>query len=147
MRKIFDRAAQLVSLTDITNFLNADGLQTKERVLERRDGTSETIGGRVFRSDGLRLIIRNPIYRGAVKFEGLEFAAKHEALVPPRSVGEVKRCGCAYERTAGSYGLFAAISASKAQAVFVPKKFSQPSCRRSPIRKKGSQSEANRELV
>jgi len=29
----------------------------------------------------MKLIIINPIYRGAVKFEGQEFAGQHEALV------------------------------------------------------------------
>jgi len=82
VRRIFDQAAQLVSLTDIANALNADGLRTKQRVLLRRDGTEETIGGRMFRSDGLRLLIHNPLYRGAVRFEGIEYAAQHGALIP-----------------------------------------------------------------
>ncbi len=81
VHRIFEQAAQLVSLTDISNALNAEGLRTPERVMQRRDGTSEIWGGRIFRSDGLRLIIRNPLYRGAVKFEGQEYAAKHDALV------------------------------------------------------------------
>ncbi len=81
IRRIFEQAAQLVSLTDIANALNAEGLRTPERVMQRRDGTSDIWGGRVFRSDGLRLIIRNPLYRGVVKFEGQEYPAKHEALV------------------------------------------------------------------
>ena len=82
VRQIFEQAAKLVSLTEVANALNAEGHRTKERLMQRRDGMSETIGGRLFRSDGLRLLIRNPLYRGAVKFEGLEFAAKHDALVP-----------------------------------------------------------------
>lgn len=81
LRRIFEQAAKLVSLTDLANALNAEGLRTKERVMQRRDGKTETVGGRFFRSDGLRLIIINPIYRGAVKFEGQEFAGQHEALV------------------------------------------------------------------
>ena len=81
VRRIFEQAAQLVSLTDIANALNAEGLRTPERVMQRRDGTNEIWGGRIFRSDGLRLIIRNPLYRGSVRFEGQEYAAKHEALV------------------------------------------------------------------
>jgi DNA invertase Pin-like site-specific DNA recombinase len=81
VRKVFEQAATLVSLTDIANGLNAAGLRTKERLMQRRDGSTETIGGRVFRSDGLRLLIRNPIYRGAVKFGGQEYAAKHPPLV------------------------------------------------------------------
>jgi DNA invertase Pin-like site-specific DNA recombinase len=81
VRKVFEQAARLVSLTDIANELNAAGLRTKERVLQRRDGTAETIGGGRFRSDGLRMLIRNPIYRGAVRFDGREYAAKHPPLV------------------------------------------------------------------
>ncbi len=81
LRRIFEQSAKLVSLTEVANALNAEGLRTKERVMHRRDGQTETVGGRLFRSDGLRLIIRNPIYRGAVKFEGQEFAGQHEPLV------------------------------------------------------------------
>lgn len=83
IRRIFEQAAQLVSLTHIANTLNAEGLRTPERVMQRRDGTSDIWGGRIFRSDALRLLIRNPLYRGVVKFEGQEYAAKHEALVSP----------------------------------------------------------------
>jgi DNA invertase Pin-like site-specific DNA recombinase len=83
VRKIFEQAARLVSLTDLANELNAAGLRTKVRELQRRDGTTETVGGSRFRSDGLRLLIRNPIYRGAVRFGGQEYAAKHPPLVLP----------------------------------------------------------------
>ena len=82
VRQVFEQAAKLVSLTDIANALNAKGLRTKERVMRRRDGSTETIGGRVFRSDGLRLMIQNPIYRGVVKFGGQVYTAKHPPLVP-----------------------------------------------------------------
>jgi DNA invertase Pin-like site-specific DNA recombinase len=78
---IFEQAARLVSLTELANVLNAEGLRTKERVWRHRDGTAEAVGGGLFRSDGLRLLIRNPIYHGAVKFAGKEYAGQHEALV------------------------------------------------------------------
>jgi hypothetical protein len=81
LKRIFAEAAKLTSLTDLANVLNAEGHRTKQRIMQRRDGTTENIGGRFFRSDGLRLLIRNPIYRGAVKFEGQEFNGKHEPLV------------------------------------------------------------------
>jgi DNA invertase Pin-like site-specific DNA recombinase len=81
LRRIFEKASQLVSLTDLANELNAEGIRTKARVWRRRDGSEVTVGGRMFRSDGLRLMIRNPIYRGAVKFAGNEFAAQHPPLV------------------------------------------------------------------
>mgnify|MGYP001572107360 CR=1 FL=1 len=82
VRRIFEEAAKLTSLTDLANALNAEGLRTKERLFRRRDGTAETVGKRLFRSDGLRLIIRNPIYRGVVRFDQHEYSANHEPLVP-----------------------------------------------------------------
>lgn len=81
LKRIFSEAAKLTSLTDLANALNAEGQRTKQRIMQRRDGTTENVGGRLFRSDGIRLLIRNPIYRGAVKFEGQEFSGKHEPLV------------------------------------------------------------------
>ncbi|KAB2911753.1 MAG: recombinase family protein, partial [Dechloromonas sp.] len=81
VRRIFEQAARMVSLTDLANDLNAEGLRTKERVWARRDGTQTVVGGCKFRSDGLRLLLKNPIYRGSVKFAGNHFAGKHEAVV------------------------------------------------------------------
>lgn len=82
VRRIFDHAAQLGSLTDLANALNAEGLRTKLRPVRRRDGTEETIGNRLWRSDTLRLLISNPLYRGVVRYAGTEYSAKHEPLVP-----------------------------------------------------------------
>lgn len=83
VRRIFEHAANLGSLTELANTLNGEGRRTKERIFNRREGSQQTVGGRLFRSDGLRLIVRNVIYRGAVKFAGQEYAARHESLVPP----------------------------------------------------------------
>lgn len=68
-------------MQEIANALNAEGLRTRERVLRRRDGTNDTIGGRLFRSDGLRLILKNPMYRGALRFGGGEYTGRHEPVV------------------------------------------------------------------
>jgi hypothetical protein len=46
VRRIFDHAAKLGSLTDLANALNAEGLRTKIRLVRRRDGVEETIGNR-----------------------------------------------------------------------------------------------------
>ncbi len=81
VRRIFEQTAQLVPLQEIANALNAEGLRTRQRQLRRRDGSVDTIGGNLFRGDGLRTLIRNPIYRGAVRFKQEEYASKHEALV------------------------------------------------------------------
>lgn len=81
VRRIFEQAACLVSLQDIANALNAEGLRTRQRPLRRRDGSVDIVGGNAFRDDGLRIMIRNPIYRGVVRFKGEEFASTHDALV------------------------------------------------------------------
>ncbi|MCB1103410.1 MAG: recombinase family protein [Opitutaceae bacterium] len=81
VRRVFAEAAKFVPLQDIANALNAEGLRTRERELKRHDGKMEKIGGRIFRSDGLRLILKNPIYRGFIRFGGKEYPAKHEPLV------------------------------------------------------------------
>jgi DNA invertase Pin-like site-specific DNA recombinase len=81
VRRIFESAARLVSLTEIANCLNSEGLRTKVRIFQRRDGRREEVGGRRFRSDKLRKIIESPIYRGRVRLNGEEFSGKHDPLV------------------------------------------------------------------
>jgi len=81
VRRIFDHTARLGSLTDLANALNAEGLRTKIRLVRRRDGVEETIGNRLWRSDGLRILVANPLYRAAVRYAGTEYPAQHEALV------------------------------------------------------------------
>ena len=81
VRRIFDHTAKLGSLTDLANALNAEGLRTKIRLVRRRDGVEETIGNRLWRSDGLRILVANPLYRAAVRYAGTEYPAQHEPLV------------------------------------------------------------------
>ena len=81
VRRVFEQAAQLVPLTEIANSLNAQGHRTKPRTFVRRDGSTQQVGGNHFRSDGLRLIITSPVYRGSVRFASTEYAGKHEALI------------------------------------------------------------------
>lgn len=81
VRRIFEQTAQLVSLTEIANSLNDEGHRTRVRIFKRRDGTRQNVGGKRFRSDLLRKIVRNPIYLGRVRLHGEEFAAKHTPLV------------------------------------------------------------------
>jgi DNA invertase Pin-like site-specific DNA recombinase len=81
VRRIYEQAANFVPLQEIANALNAEGLRTRERELLRRDGKIETIGGQLFRSDGLRITLKNPIYRGAIRFAGEEYSGRHEPIV------------------------------------------------------------------
>lgn len=81
VRRVFSQTAKLVSLEEIADMLNREGLRTRERLLRRSDGTERVVGGRRFRSDGLRMIVTNPIYRGVIRYAGNEYPGRHEALV------------------------------------------------------------------
>ncbi|MDD3179477.1 MAG: recombinase family protein [Opitutaceae bacterium] len=81
VRRIYEEAARLVSLTRLANDLNAEGLRTRVRVFRRRDGNRETVGGKPFRSDHLRKMIRSSIYLGRVRLHGDDYDGRHEALI------------------------------------------------------------------
>lgn len=82
LRRIYEQAAQLVSLTDIANALNAEGIRTRARIRQRRDGTRHNIGLKRFRTDILRRLIQRPLYVGRVRMHGVEYPGQHEAIVP-----------------------------------------------------------------
>lgn len=82
VRRIFEQAAQLVTLEKIADALNREGLRTRARLFRRTDGTEHTVGVKRFRSDALRLMVTNPIYRGVIRYAGREHPGRHEPLVP-----------------------------------------------------------------
>lgn len=82
VRRIFEQAAQLATLERIADDLNRDGLRTRARLFRRSDGTEHTVGAKRFRSDALRLMVANPIYRGIIRYAGHEHPGRHEPLVP-----------------------------------------------------------------
>lgn len=81
LRRIFEQAARLVSLTEIANALNAEGIRTRARTCQRRDGTRQSIGEKRFRTDILRRLIMRPLYVGRVRMKGHEYPGQHEAIV------------------------------------------------------------------
>lgn len=81
VRRVFKQAAALVPLTQIANALCDDGLRTRVRIFKMRDGTQRNVGGKRFRSDSLRHLLRNSIYAGRIRFHGKEYPGQHEALV------------------------------------------------------------------
>ncbi|HVT71948.1 MAG TPA: recombinase family protein [Lacunisphaera sp.] len=98
VKKIFERAAQLVPLGEIATALNAAGHRTAQRWARDADRNRRIIGGKPFRTDVLRKLIQNPIYRGVVRFREEEYPGQHEALVTPEvweranaTIAEAKR--------------------------------------------------------
>ncbi|MEI7553505.1 MAG: recombinase family protein [Verrucomicrobiota bacterium] len=81
LRRIFELAARLTSLTEIANTLNAEGLRTRARIFNRRSGEKQNVGEKRFRSDIVRRLITRPLYAGRVRMNGKEFPGQHAALV------------------------------------------------------------------
>lgn len=81
LRRIYEQAAQLVPLTDIANVLNEEGIRTRARTRQRRDGTKYAIGEKRFRTDILRRLILRPLYVGRVRMHGIEYPGQHAAIV------------------------------------------------------------------
>jgi DNA invertase Pin-like site-specific DNA recombinase len=79
--RIFERAAALQSLGQIAVELNADGLRTGQRWVRDANRVRRPIGEKPFRTDILRKLIQNPIYRGAIRYGDEEFRGQHEPLV------------------------------------------------------------------
>ena len=82
LRRIFAMAAGLTSLTAIANTLNEEGLRTRARIFNRRNGNKQNVGEKRFRSDIVRRLITRPLYAGRVRMNGQEFPGLHAALVP-----------------------------------------------------------------
>jgi len=81
LRRIYEQAAQLVPLTDIANALNDQGLRTRARIRQRRDGVKYAIGEKRFRTDILRRLIMRPLYAGRVRMHGIEYPGQHTGIV------------------------------------------------------------------
>lgn len=81
LKRIFEMAARLASLTEIANALNSEGLRTRARIFNRRDGTRQNVGEKRFRSDIVRRLIMRPLYVGRVRMNGTEYPGQHAALV------------------------------------------------------------------
>jgi DNA invertase Pin-like site-specific DNA recombinase len=81
LRRIFEMAAGLTSLTEIANTLNSEGRRTRARIFNRRTGEKQNVGEKRFRSDIVRRLITRPLYAGRVRMNGKEFPGQHAALV------------------------------------------------------------------
>lgn len=84
-RRIFTAAARGVPLQEIADSLNCDGLRTKIRFCKVRGcKTKVQRGGLKFRTDHLALIIRNPVYKGCLRWRGEVYQGRHTAIIDPQ---------------------------------------------------------------
>lgn len=96
--RIFQQAAELIPLGEIADRLNSIGVRTGQRWKKDAARNRQAIGQKPFRTDVLRKVIQNPLYRGVVRFRAEEFQGQHEALVTPEvwdqanaAIAETKR--------------------------------------------------------
>ncbi len=76
--------------TMLAEGLNAQGLRTRN-TKSLSDGSGRAVAGpRLFTSSSVRIILRNPFYRGDVKYNGELVAGKHDALISPGLFGTVQ---------------------------------------------------------
>ena len=82
---IYRRVIETRSPCTVANEANARGYRTKLRIRTLRDGAKKGIGGRRFDEDMVTAIIRNPVYKGFVRYGGMLYPGKHEAIVDEES--------------------------------------------------------------
>ncbi len=78
---IFHRLIETRSPCAVANEANARGYRTKTRIFTRRDGTPREVGGKRFDEDMITAIIRNPVYKGFVRYGAMLYPGKHEAII------------------------------------------------------------------
>ena len=81
VRQIFARAAASVPLRQVARELNEAGFRTRIRSFRTSDRGRRRVGGKPFRADVLKMLIRNPIYRGVIRHNGHEYRGQHTQLV------------------------------------------------------------------
>ncbi|MST93721.1 MAG: recombinase family protein [Pedosphaera sp.] len=84
VRRVFEETAKLVSLEKIADALNREGLRTRSRIYRSKEGGERVVGVKRFRSDGLRVMVANPIFRGIIRYAGQEYQGRHEPIVSER---------------------------------------------------------------
>jgi site-specific DNA recombinase len=78
---IFHRVVDTHSPSTVANEANARGYRTKARMISRRDRSRQEVGSKRFDEDMVTAIVRNPIYKWFLRYDGKLYPAKHEAIV------------------------------------------------------------------
>ena len=81
VRAIFEWAVESDSLGLICKRLKEQGHRTRLRTISTATGDPRQVGGKPFRVDVVKLLIRNPIYKGLIACQGEVFEGRHEPLV------------------------------------------------------------------
>nr|MDA8218849.1 recombinase family protein [Dehalococcoidales bacterium] len=75
----------------VANEANARGYRTRVRTFNRRDGSQEKVGGKRFDEDTVTAIVRNPVYKGFIRYNDMLYPAKHEAIIDEETWEQANR--------------------------------------------------------
>ena len=81
VKRIYRLTKQLKSPTAVADALNELGLVTKTRTVTTRLGEKKEIGGKRWIGDRVSRIVTNPIYRGTIVHNDVEYDGQHKPLV------------------------------------------------------------------
>jgi site-specific DNA recombinase len=84
VREMYRLAKTLRNATQVAKILNRDGRRTRQRVLIRKDGSQKLVGEKRFISDRIRACTGNPLYKGIILHNGVEYPSEHPGLVSPK---------------------------------------------------------------
>lgn len=89
--RIFDMYVALQNVQAICELLDRDGVRTRARVLQRKDGSKRNTGGYPFYKTRVFGILKNPLYAGRIRYAGKVYDGQHPAIVPARTFETVQR--------------------------------------------------------
>ncbi len=81
IQHVFARIAETRSPSTVANELNSRGYRTRRRTITTRVGEQKAVGGARFDEDTVTGIVRNPVYKGCIRFNGAVYAGVHQPLV------------------------------------------------------------------
>ncbi len=88
---IFRRLVETRSPSTVANEANSLGYRTKRRTVVRRQGFSQEVGGKRFDEDTVKAIVRNPIYKGFIRYNGDLYPGNHEPIVDQETWEQANR--------------------------------------------------------
>src|SRR5579884_441548 len=66
-------------------------LPSKLRLVRRRDGAEQRIRGKRFDEEDVKAVVRNPIYKGIIRYGGKLYPARHEPIIDPDTWEQANR--------------------------------------------------------
>ncbi len=81
VRYLFRRMIETASPSAVVKDAKRRGYRTKQRIILSRAGLEKPVGGKRLDEDFVKRVVRNPIYKGYIRYSGQLFPGCHEPLV------------------------------------------------------------------